>query len=129
LRARDLQRATHGHDVVIGGMVICRQRPQTASGVVFLSLEDETGIANVVLFSRIFEANRRVATTSSLLLVHGKIERSSAKRAVIASSIAPIAPIAPPEIDAPDVVYVVAARLEPLQLEGANVLSMSRDFH
>jgi error-prone DNA polymerase len=89
--------------VSTAGLVICRQRPQTASGVVFVTLEDEVGFINLVLWAKTFERWRLVATTSSLLAAHGRLERQDA------------------------VVYVIPNRLERLGLR--NVPSMSRDFH
>jgi error-prone DNA polymerase len=101
-RARDLETAEHGSVVSTAGMVICRQRPGTASGVVFVTLEDETGFVNLILWPKTFERWRYVATTSALLIAHGKVERDGS------------------------VVYVVPDRLERLSLY--DVPSMSRDF-
>ena len=56
------------------GLVICRQRPGTASGVTFFTLEDETGFVNVVVWRRVFEAHALLAKTAMLLGVHGKIQ-------------------------------------------------------
>jgi error-prone DNA polymerase len=100
--ARDLASSPHGVTVSTAGLVICRQRPQTASGVVFITLEDETGFVNLILWSATFERWRHVATTSSLLAAHGKVERDGS------------------------VVYVVPERLEPVYL--TNMPSASRDF-
>ncbi len=61
--------------VKIAGLVTSRQRPQTASGVVFMSLEDETGLANVVVWPRVFESQRRVARGENLVMVTGKLQR------------------------------------------------------
>jgi len=101
--ARDLMTVPHGAFVRTAGMVICRQRPQTASGVVFITLEDETGFINLILWAKTFERWRHVATTSSLLAVHGAAQRQGA------------------------VVYVVPERLERIGLH--QVPAMSRDFH
>jgi error-prone DNA polymerase len=57
------------------GIVICRQRPGTASGVTFMTLEDETGFVNVVLWTRVFDAFPVLAKTASLLGVSGKIQK------------------------------------------------------
>ena len=100
--ARDLASSSHGERVSTAGLVICRQRPQTASGVVFVTLEDETGFVNLILWAGTFERWRHVATTSSLLVAHGKVERDG------------------------DVLYVVPDRLEALALAG--MPSASRDF-
>jgi error-prone DNA polymerase len=59
----------------VGGLVLVRQRPGTAKGVVFLTLEDETGIANVVVWRNAFEANRRLVMGASFLLVQGQLQR------------------------------------------------------
>jgi len=61
--------------VCVAGLVLCRQRPATASGVVFITLEDETGIANLILWSDTFEKCRRVARLSRMLLARGVVER------------------------------------------------------
>jgi len=59
----------------VGGLVLVRQRPGTAKGVVFMTLEDETGIANIVVWRDAFEANRRLVMTSSFLIVHGQVQK------------------------------------------------------
>jgi len=60
--------------ISVGGLVLVRQRPGTAKGVVFLTLEDETGIANVVCWKDAFEANRRLVMSASFLVVHGQLQ-------------------------------------------------------
>ncbi|MBX3500430.1 MAG: error-prone DNA polymerase [Alphaproteobacteria bacterium] len=71
------QLATAPLDRTLGvcGLVLVRQRPGTASGVVFATLEDETGIANIVIWPKVFEKHRRVVMTSRLLLVKGRLQR------------------------------------------------------
>jgi error-prone DNA polymerase len=64
----------NGRRVSVGGLVLVRQRPGTAKGVVFLTLEDETGIANVVVWNDVFQANRRLVMGASFLVVHGQIQ-------------------------------------------------------
>ncbi len=66
-----------GARVTVAGLVLIRQRPGTAKGVVFLTLEDETGIANVVVWKAIFEANRRAAMQARFLAVRGRVQRAS----------------------------------------------------
>jgi error-prone DNA polymerase len=73
--ARGLAETPHGSYVSTAGLVICRQRPQTASGVVFVTLEDETGFVNLILWAATFDRWRHVATTSAVLAAHGKVER------------------------------------------------------
>ncbi|WP_297695686.1 error-prone DNA polymerase [Phenylobacterium sp.] len=59
----------------VGGLVLVRQRPGTAKGVVFMTLEDETGIANVVVWKDAFEANRRLVMGGSFVIVHGHVQK------------------------------------------------------
>ena len=72
--ARTLNAGKNGARARYAGMVICRQRPGTASGVVFMTLEDETGFVNLIVWSRVFEEYALIARTSSLLGVTGKLQ-------------------------------------------------------
>jgi error-prone DNA polymerase len=74
LRATDLARRRDGGRVTVAGVVICRQRPSTAKGFCFLTLEDETGLVNVVVTPKLFEANRRVIVRTPLLMVRGVLQ-------------------------------------------------------
>jgi error-prone DNA polymerase len=77
LTAAQLQRATAGRPggpVVVAGLVICRQRPGTAKGFVFLTLEDETGMVNVVVRPDRFERQALLIARSPLLLVRGRLQ-------------------------------------------------------
>jgi len=76
LSAKDLHQATAGRSVRVGGMVICRQRPGTAKGFCFISLEDETGISNLVIEPPLFDRFRREILTSVFLLGEGVLERA-----------------------------------------------------
>jgi error-prone DNA polymerase len=69
--AEDLKQVRHGQRIRVGGQVICRQRPGTARGVVFLSLEDETGISNVIIAGPLFEKERLQITQEPFLIVEG----------------------------------------------------------
>jgi error-prone DNA polymerase len=73
-RAVELPHGRHGEWVTIAGMVICRQRPGTAKGHVFISLEDETGIANAFVPSALFEAQRLVINQEGFLKIHGQLQ-------------------------------------------------------
>jgi len=64
----------HGRRADYAGIVICRQRPGTASGVTFMTLEDETGFVNVVIWAQVFEQFPVLAKTASFLGVSGKIQ-------------------------------------------------------
>jgi error-prone DNA polymerase len=67
--------ALAGRRVAVAGLVLVRQRPGTAKGVIFITLEDETGIVNVVVWPKVFEKNRRTVMAAQFLKVHGRIER------------------------------------------------------
>jgi error-prone DNA polymerase len=73
-RATDLPLVKDGERVTVAGSVICRQRPGTAKGFVFISLEDETGIANVIVIPQLFEARRLVITQEPALRITGKLQ-------------------------------------------------------
>jgi error-prone DNA polymerase len=103
-RASDLDHAAHGTRLRIGGMVICRQRPGTAKGFVFLSLEDETGVANAIITPQLFEKERLLITTEQFLVIEGILQNVER------------------------VIHVKALHLEPLLYPGLNA-PVSHDFH
>ena len=74
LRAVDLSRQPNGRRVRVAGAVITRQRPGTAKGFVFLTLEDETGIANVIVRPDVFAEERLTIIEEPLLLVEGALQ-------------------------------------------------------
>jgi len=76
-----------GRRVTVAGLVLVRQRPGTAKGVIFLTLEDETGIVNVVVWPKVFERNRRVLMTAQFLAVRGKIQREGLVIHVVAEEL------------------------------------------
>ena len=73
-RPIELKRVRNGRLVRVAGCVICRQRPGTAKGFMFLSLEDETGIANAIVEPDIFDAHRTALTTAPYLLIEGMLQ-------------------------------------------------------
>jgi error-prone DNA polymerase len=105
LTAEDLKNEAHGSRVRVAGLVTCRQRPDTASGVIFVTLEDETGCANIVVWSSLAERQRAELLGSRLLGVQGTVERDG------------------------DVVHVIARRLsDHSRLIGA-LQAPARNFH
>jgi error-prone DNA polymerase len=82
--ARELEVLPHGHPVRAAGWVRLRQRPSTAGGVTFLTLEDEHGMVNVVVWRELAERQRRILLESRLLIVDGHIERKDGVQHVIA---------------------------------------------
>ncbi len=73
-RAADLPQVRHGDWITIAGNVICRQRPGTAKGFVFISLEDESGIANAIVPPKLFEKLRLLITQESFLIISGRAQ-------------------------------------------------------
>jgi error-prone DNA polymerase len=104
LRAADLPHACHDQIVRVAGNVICRQRPGTAKGFVFISLEDETGISNAIVMPQLFEKLRLVITQEPFLLITGRLQH----------------------VD--DVISIKAHHIEGLHYENL-VGSPSHDFH
>jgi error-prone DNA polymerase len=103
LSARELQQQPDGRNVIAAGAVIARQRPGTALGFIFLSMEDETGISNVVIHPQIYEQHRVLVTRGKFLKVYGKLQNQDG------------------------VVHVKAVTVELLQSPGIEL--RSHDFH
>ena len=78
--------------VAVAGLVLVRQRPGTAKGVVFLTMEDETGIVNVIVWPKVFERNRRIVMSSQFLLVRGRLEREGLVIHVVAEELLDLTP-------------------------------------
>ena len=75
-RAIDMQQLPNGSSITIAGWVIVRQRPGTAKGFVFISLEDETGVSNAIVEPELFERFRLVITEEAFLLIEGEVQNS-----------------------------------------------------
>jgi DNA-directed RNA polymerase len=93
LPAGMLDRPAIGARVVVAGLVLVRQRPGTAKGVIFVTLEDETGVANVVVWKTIYERFRRAVIAGRLLRVTGKLQREHSVSHVIAETIEDLSPL------------------------------------
>jgi error-prone DNA polymerase len=89
--ARELGRLPDRAPVEVAGLVIVRQRPETSRGIVFVSLEDETGIANLVVMPDVYEKFRPVVRGSPFLLARGRVERNGKVVNVRVDSVAPLA--------------------------------------
>ena len=87
LRARDLTSARQGRRVRVAGMVITRQRPGTAKGFVFLTLEDETGIANIIVRPDLFARDRLVIVEEPFLIVDGVLQNQDGVTSVRAEQV------------------------------------------
>ena len=85
--ARSIAHMEDGARVRYAGLVICRQRPDTASGVTFMTLEDESGFVNLILWKSIFDKYRLLAKTASCLGVSGTLQRQGRVVHLIANSL------------------------------------------
>jgi error-prone DNA polymerase len=95
--SRDLAMLPHGTRVQVGGLVVARQRPGTANGIVFLLLEDEHGTINLVVSPEIYERHRLAVRTEPLILIEGKLERLPAADGAINLLVNRIGSIAAPD--------------------------------
>jgi error-prone DNA polymerase len=87
ITAHDLKTTRHGTDVIVAGMVVARQRPATAGGIVFLLIEDETGPINVIVRPALYEAERSLLRADPLLVVRGRLERRERVVNVLATAV------------------------------------------
>jgi error-prone DNA polymerase len=94
----------NGKPVLVAGCVLFRQRPGTASGVTFVTLEDETGMSNLIVHPQVWERHFQVARTATIMLAKGVVQREG------------------------EVVHVLVSELRDLSKEFAAVRVRSRDF-
>jgi DNA-directed RNA polymerase len=87
LRADQLCLPPEGARIAVAGLVILRQRPGTAKGVIFLTLEDETGVVNVIVWRAMYEKFRRAVIAGRMLRVTGQLQRAHSVTHVIAEQI------------------------------------------
>jgi error-prone DNA polymerase len=102
LRACDLPQARNGRRVRVAGAVITRQRPGTAKGFVFLTLEDETGIANIIVRPDLYSSHRLTVIESSFLLVEGVLQVQDGVTSIKADQMHALPRDGAPEIDSHD---------------------------
>jgi error-prone DNA polymerase len=103
--AEDISHTPHGRLTRVAGIVIGRQRPDTKSGVVFVTLEDETGATNVIVWRDVGDRQRRELLNARLMAVYGRVEREG------------------------EVVHVIAGRLVDMTPMLGSLPTRSRDFH
>ena len=116
-----LRSMADGARVTVGGLVLIRQRPGTAKGVIFATLEDETGIANAVVWPDVFAANRRTVMSASFLVIRGRLQRASDVIHVVAERFVDLSPRLA-QLKEPDAVLQITHTPGPR-------LQRSRDFH
>ncbi len=93
LAATQLCLPPNGARVTVAGLVILRQRPGTAKGVIFVTLEDETGVVNVIVWRSMYEKFRRAVIAGRLLRVTGRIQREGSVTHLIADHVEDISPL------------------------------------
>ena len=93
LPAARLNEPPVGARVCVAGLVLVRQRPGTAKGVIFVTLEDETGTANVVVWATVYERFRRAVISGRLLRVTGRLQREAGVVHVVAEQIEDLSPL------------------------------------
>jgi error-prone DNA polymerase len=91
-----LEGTSSGRRVSVGGVVTHRQRPATANGTIFVNLEDETGLLNVICNAAVWARYRRVARSSPALLIRGRLERAEGVTNLIAEKIESLSLATPP---------------------------------
>jgi error-prone DNA polymerase len=104
-RAVDLQQTRNGKWLRAAGIVLMRQRPSTAKGITFVTLEDETGIVNLIVRPEVWARHHRVAQTAVAMIAHGRLQHEH------------------------EVIHVLVSRLEDLSESVAGLEAKSRDFH
>ena len=115
--------------ITVAGLVLIRQRPGTSKGVVFMTLEDETDIANIIVWPKVFEKNRRTVMTARLLAVRGRLQRAGFVIHVVAESFADLSAELPWLREGGD---LFAPKLSggPIAFADDDALPLkSRDFH
>ena len=77
MTAAAISRLADGRRVTVGGVVLVRQRPGSSKGVVFITLEDETGVANIVVWPKVFDTFRPVVMGARMMLIEGRLQRAT----------------------------------------------------
>ena len=93
VRNDDLTRTASGRRVTVAGVVLIRQRPGTAKGVIFMTLEDETGIANTIVWPKMYETFRPIVLGARLVSVTGKLQNEKGVIHVVADRIDDLTPL------------------------------------
>jgi error-prone DNA polymerase len=101
LTSAALRETPHGTGVCVAGLVVARQRPATAGGIVFLLLEDETGMTNVIVRPEIYERHRAIVRADPLVVVWGRLERRERTLNVLAQRLDRVAPPADVPLEEP----------------------------
>jgi error-prone DNA polymerase len=123
LRGDDVQQDSN---VTVAGLVLVRQQPGTSKGVVFMTIEDETDIANIIVWPKVFAQNRRTVMTARFLAVRGRLQRAGLVIHVVAESFFDLSAELPTLRDGN---LFLSAPSCPSHAEGSWMPLKSRDFH
>ena len=93
MRSEALATTTPGRRVAVAGLVLVRQRPGTASGVIFMTIEDETGVANIIVWPKVFERLRPIVIGARFVAVVGKLQSQSDVVHIIAERVEDLTPM------------------------------------
>ncbi|MDB5588969.1 MAG: error-prone polymerase [Devosia sp.] len=128
-RACNLSTVADGHRIEVAGLVLVRQRPGTASGVIFVTLEDETGVANLVVWPKLFENDemRRTLLSSRMLAVKGKVQKEGLVIHVIVEDMMDLTPQLLAISNGAEIGDAVVARAD--EGKSGPPVSSSRDRH
>ena len=105
IELKDEDQWPHGSSIAVAGIVLVRQRPGTASGIVFMTLEDETAVSNLIVRSQVFERCRKAARHGVVIIARGRVERRG------------------------QVVHILAHRLKDISDQVRELAAASRNFH
>jgi error-prone DNA polymerase len=106
--------------VTVAGLVLIRQQPGTAKGVIFMTLEDETDIANIIVWPQVFKQNRRIVMTSRFVAVRGRLQKAGLVVHVVAQRFVDLTA---------ELRRLVDGDLAAADAQGELPLMKSRDFH
>jgi error-prone DNA polymerase len=106
LNSEGLSKVRNGRMVRVAGLVLVRQRPSTAKGITFVTLEDETGVSNLIVRQDVWSRFHRIARTATAMIAHGRLQNSNE-----------------------GVIHVLVTKLEDLSERLKGLSSQSRDFH
>ncbi|WP_323767884.1 OB-fold nucleic acid binding domain-containing protein [Marinovum sp.] len=118
LQAARLVEPPQGARITVAGLVILRQRPGTAKGVIFVTLEDETGVVNVIVWRKLYERFRRAVIAGRMLRVTGRLQRDAGVTHVIAEEVEDISAMLDSLLDVTDPGEVAPALAGPLSDPG-----------
>lgn len=113
---KDIETMRDGEPVLIGGLVVCRQRPQTAKGVQFLLIEDEMNTANIIVYASLYEQNRNIVRSEPFILVEGIIKREDRNLNIVATRVSELRKTVKRRNEVTEVLFDGSARVADIEL-------------